>query len=85
MIDTCYLRKIKEININFKQLCILERMKVIYKDIDLLIRKLILVDSTGINVNNDYFNNFNEKSLLFYYNSIPKVIQSQSNVIQNIK
>jgi hypothetical protein len=85
VIDTSYCRKVKKIQFNFKQMAILERMKRIYDDINLLIRKLIIFDEGGITVNNDYFNNFNEKSLHFFYKSIHHNISSQVNYIKSIK
>jgi hypothetical protein len=64
---------------------ILERMKMIYNDINLLIRKLIIYDDSGITVNHDYFTNINEKSLLFYNKTLPQIISNQANFSLTIK
>jgi hypothetical protein len=85
VIDTFYLRKEKKIHLSFKQMVILERMKMIYNDINLLIRKLIIYDDSGITVNHDYFTNINEKSLLFYNKTLPQIISNQANFSLTIK
>jgi len=55
----------KNVNFNFKHLMILENLKEAYRDINVLIRKLLIVDSLSnqITIGEDFFNYFDEKYL----------------------
>jgi hypothetical protein len=69
VIENNFTESRKHVQLTLKQFVILEKLKDIYEDINVLIRKLIVFNNGIMSINNDYFNNFHEKSLSFLQKS----------------
>ena len=67
----------KDIDLNFKQFIVLEQLKDVYDDINILIRKLIKLDNSIISLNREYFDYFDEKVIGFIHkNQYPNTLNS---------